>query len=378
MGPAAAARRLELIEIGDNQGRSMAGKHRWISITARLAVVAVTATVAATAVLTSPASAHGSVINPAARAYDCWDRWGDRHLAPEMATEDPMCYQAWQYDPQAMWNWNGLFREGVAGNHQGAIPDGTLCSGGRAKGGVYNAMDTIGNWNTTSLSNNFRLQLHDPATHGADYLRVYITRQGFSPTTDTLRWADLELVTETPRLAPALDLWADVNAGSRTGRHIVYTVWQASHLDQSYYFCSDVVFGGGPTGPTTPPTTRVTTPPTTRVTTPPTTRVTTPPTTPVGGCSAQYRIVSQWSGGFQAEVTVTAGAGGLTAWSVAWTFTNGETLGSGWSANFAPNGANITARNVSYNGRVAAGTSTSFGFLGSGVPGTPSVICTAG
>ncbi len=29
-----------------------------------------------------------------------------------MVTEDPMCYQAWQADPNAMWNWNGLYREG--------------------------------------------------------------------------------------------------------------------------------------------------------------------------------------------------------------------------------------------------------------------------
>src|SRR4051812_40691214 len=89
----------------------------------------------------SPASAHGNVISPASRNYGCWQRWGDKFQDPAMATEDPMCYQAWQADPQAMWNWNGLFREGVAGDHQGAIPDGTLCSGGQTQGGRYNAMD---------------------------------------------------------------------------------------------------------------------------------------------------------------------------------------------------------------------------------------------
>jgi predicted carbohydrate-binding protein with CBM5 and CBM33 domain len=41
----------------------------------------------------------------------------------------------------------------------------------------------------------------------------------------------------------------EVNAPGRTGHHLVYTVWQASHLDQSYYFCSDVNFTGG-TDPT--------------------------------------------------------------------------------------------------------------------------------
>lgn len=45
-----------------------------------------------------------------------------------------MCWQAWQHDTNAMWNWNGLYREQVGGNHQGVIPDGQFCSGGRTGG----------------------------------------------------------------------------------------------------------------------------------------------------------------------------------------------------------------------------------------------------
>ena len=70
-------------------------------------------------------------------------------------------------------------------------------------------------------------------------------RQGFDPLTERLTWGALELVTETGRQAPSNQYTAVVNAGSRTGRHIVYTIWQASHLDQSYYGCSDVIFGAG-------------------------------------------------------------------------------------------------------------------------------------
>jgi chitin-binding protein len=78
--------------------------------------------------------------------------------------------------------------------------------------------------------------------HGADYYRVYITRQGFNPITQPLRWSDLELVREIGRTPPQSNTQIAVNAGNRTGRHIVYTIWQASHLDQSYYWCSDVRF----------------------------------------------------------------------------------------------------------------------------------------
>src|SRR5699024_6648915 len=71
----------------------------------------------------TPAAAHGSVVDPATRNYGCWDRWGDDHQNPDMEEIDPMCWQAWQDNPNAMWNWNGLYRENVDGDHQGEIPD---------------------------------------------------------------------------------------------------------------------------------------------------------------------------------------------------------------------------------------------------------------
>jgi predicted carbohydrate-binding protein with CBM5 and CBM33 domain len=208
-----------------------------------LAVVA-TAGLFLIGALNGVASAHGSVTDPPSRNYGCWQRWGSDFQNPTMATSDPMCWQAWQADPNAMWNWNGLYREGVAGNHQGAIPDGTLCSGGRAQSPRYDALDAVGAWTATNQSNRFTLTLTDQATHGADYLRIYITKQGFDPTTQPLGWGNLELVTQTGKIAPNGTYQASVDAGSRTGRHIVYTIWQASHLDQSYYLCSDVIFSG--------------------------------------------------------------------------------------------------------------------------------------
>ncbi|MCK1835753.1 lytic polysaccharide monooxygenase, partial [Micromonospora sp. R42003] len=232
------------------------------------AILGVCAVVAAllTTAFSGPASAHGSVVDPASRAYSCWQRWGGDFQNPAMATQDPMCWQAWQADPNAMWNWNGLFREGVAGNHQGAIPDGQLCSGGRTQSGRYNALDTVGAWKTVPVTNNFRVKFFDQASHGADYIRVYVTKQGFNALTSPLRWSDLELVGQignTPasqwtREVDGVSIQIPANAPGRTGRHIVYTIWQASHLDQSYYLCSDVDFGGS--GPTTPPPTS--TPPT--------------------------------------------------------------------------------------------------------------------
>ncbi|MGW3352560.1 lytic polysaccharide monooxygenase auxiliary activity family 9 protein [Nonomuraea rubra] len=193
--------------------------------------------------LTGTASAHGSVVDPASRNYGCWLRWGSDFQNPAMQQQDPMCWQAWQDNPNAMWNWNGLYRDGVAGNHQGVIPNGQLCSAGQTDGGRYRSMDTPGAWKTTNLGSTFDIRLTDQAYHGADYILVYITRQGYDATTTRLGWNHLELVRTTPRYAPANTYpITGLNKGSRTGRHVVFTVWKASHMDQTYYFCSDVNF----------------------------------------------------------------------------------------------------------------------------------------
>jgi chitin-binding protein len=190
----------------------------------------------------SPASAHGSVLDPASRNYGCWARWGSDFQNPSMAQQDPMCWQAWQHDTNAMWNWNGLYRDNVAGNHQAAVPNGQLCSAGRTGDGRYNSMDAVGAWRATNVSRTFTVHLRDQALHGADYYRVYVTRQGYNPLTQPLGWNNLELLRETGRYAPTSDTNITVTANGRTGRHVVYTIWKASHMDQTYYFCSDVNF----------------------------------------------------------------------------------------------------------------------------------------
>jgi chitin-binding protein len=190
------------------------------------------------------ASAHGSVVDPASRNYGCWLRWGNDFQNPTMQQRDPMCWQAWQDNTNAMWNWNGLYRDNVGGNHQAAIPNGQLCSAGRTSDGRYRSMDTPGPWTMTNLAGTFDIRLHDQARHGADYIRVYITRQGYDALTTPLGWNHLELVRETPRYAPSDNyVITGLSKGSRTGRHVIYTIWKASHMDQTYYICSDVNFG---------------------------------------------------------------------------------------------------------------------------------------
>ena len=97
-------------------------------------------------------------------------------------------------------------------------------------------------------------------------------------------------------------------------------------------------------------------------------------------CTATYSITGQWPSGFQGDVKVAAGAAPITAWAVTWTFANGQTVTQSWSTTLTSSGASVTARNVSYNGALAAGASTNFGFLGSWNNTTnavPTLSCTA-
>jgi hypothetical protein len=97
-----------------------------------------------------------------------------------------------------------------------------------------------------------------------------------------------------------------------------------------------------------------------------------------GGCAASYAIVGSWSGGFQATVTVTARSA-INGWKVTWQFANGQTITQSWNATVTTSGASVTATNVSYNGTLAAGASTQFGFLGTtnGTNTAPTPTCTA-
>jgi mannan endo-1,4-beta-mannosidase len=116
-------------------------------------------------------------------------------------------------------------------------------------------------------------------------------------------------------------------------------------------------------------------------TTPPTTPTTSPTTTPPAGsgCTAAYSIVGQWTGGFQGEVRVTAGSAAVNSWAVTWTYANGQTVTQAWNATVTSSGSGVTARNVSYNGSLAAGAGTTFGFLGSsnGTNSAPTPSCSA-
>ncbi|MEV8444149.1 lytic polysaccharide monooxygenase [Actinosynnema sp. NPDC051121] len=212
------------------------------SITSRRGILAlVIGLLACTFIWTPTASAHGTIVGPATRAYQCWQSWGSQHTNPAMQQQDPMCWQAFQANADTMWNWMSALRDGLGGQFQAKTPDGQLCSNALARN---DALNTPGSWRMTNVGSSFSMHLYDQASHGADYFKVYVSKQGFDPKTQRLGWGNLDLVTQTGRYAPAKDITFNVQtSGGYRGHHIVFTIWQASHLDQAYMWCSDVNFG---------------------------------------------------------------------------------------------------------------------------------------
>ncbi|MET8145796.1 cellulose binding domain-containing protein [Sphaerisporangium sp. NPDC005288] len=100
------------------------------------------------------------------------------------------------------------------------------------------------------------------------------------------------------------------------------------------------------------------------------------PSPSAGGCTASYRTTNSWPGGYQGEVTVTAGGSAISGWTVRWTLGSGQTVSQVWNGTLSTSGSAVTVTNASYNGSVPASGSTTFGFLGGGTPSTPSLTCT--
>lgn len=100
------------------------------------------------------------------------------------------------------------------------------------------------------------------------------------------------------------------------------------------------------------------------------------PSTGGGACTATYSN-NAWTGGFVTTVTVKAGASALTGWKVAVTLPSGAAITNSWSTTASGSSGAVTFANVSYNGGVAAGAGTSFGFQGTGSAPSAAASCTA-
>lgn len=91
------------------------------------------------------------------------------------------------------------------------------------------------------------------------------------------------------------------------------------------------------------------------------------------GCEVDYEIVSQWPGGFTADVAITNLGQAVNGWSLAWTFPDGQRVTQAWNATTSNVGDQVTAADAGYNASLGGDATVSFGFNGSwsGANGVP-------
>ncbi len=176
--------------------------------------------------------AHGSSTNPPSRYYTC------RFLEPE----NPNCAAAWSSNSQALYDWNEVNIGDVNGQHRARIPDGQLCSAGRSK---YAAFDVANSeWPATDVSSGpFTMTYTATAPHATAYFKLYLTNSDYNPN-QPLAWDDLSLVYDSGSIARQSSYAFNMNLPERSGRHILYLVWQRSDSPEAFYACNDVNFGG--------------------------------------------------------------------------------------------------------------------------------------
>ncbi|MBR8640901.1 lytic polysaccharide monooxygenase [Streptomyces tuirus] len=195
---------------------------------------------ALTALTAAPAAAHGSMGDPVSRVSQCYAE------GPESPKSAACKAAVAAGGTQALYDWNGIRIGDAGGRHRQLIPDGKLCSANNAE---FKGLDLArDDWPATSVrsgSHTFKYRVTAP--HKGTF-KVYITKPGHNPA-KPLAWGDLDL--ENP-VATATDPAATGGfytfSGSlpeRSGKHLLYAVWQRSDSPEAFYSCSDVTFGGG-------------------------------------------------------------------------------------------------------------------------------------
>jgi len=181
-----------------------------------------------------PAAAHGAPTDPVSRVVACSPDGGQQ-------ARSAACRAAASSGIAAFDN---LRLAGVNGRDRQVVPDGKLCSGGIA---AYRGLDLArADWPSTKLTGgaNMTLTYRSTIPHTGSF-KLFLTKQGYDPT-KPLTWSDLPSQPFATATDPALVNGAyRIKAklpSDRTGRHLLYTIWQNTSTPDTYYSCSDVVF----------------------------------------------------------------------------------------------------------------------------------------
>lgn len=187
----------------------------------------------------APAAAHGSMGDPVSRVAQCYAE------GPESPKSDACRAAVAAGGTQALYDWNGIRIGDANGRHQELIPDGRLCS---ANNEEFKGLDLArADWPATSVgSGAYTFKYRVTAPHKGTF-KVYLTKAGYDPA-GPLAWSDLDLehpvATATDPVASGGFYTFSGTLPERSGRQLLYAVWQRSDSPEAFYSCSDVTFAG--------------------------------------------------------------------------------------------------------------------------------------
>ncbi|MFF0436021.1 lytic polysaccharide monooxygenase [Streptomyces sp. NPDC004327] len=220
-------------------------------MTPRRTAAALTAALLLSGLAAAPALAHGSMTDPVSRVAGCYAE------GPESPKSAACKAAVAASGTQAFYDWNGVNIAAAAGRHRELIPDGRLCSAGNDK---YRGLDLArSDWPATRLASGAHtFRYRGTAPHKGSF-ELYVTKDGYDPS-KPLKWSDLEAKPFATVTDPRMESGDYVFTGTlprKSGRHLIYSIWQRSDSPEAFYTCSDVVFGndGGSVPPPSAPTT---------------------------------------------------------------------------------------------------------------------------
>ncbi|RHA37780.1 glycoside hydrolase family 6 protein [Cellulomonas rhizosphaerae] len=89
------------------------------------------------------------------------------------------------------------------------------------------------------------------------------------------------------------------------------------------------------------------------------------------GCKVDYKITSQWQGGFGADVTVTNLGDPISSWNVGWTLASGQSISQLWNGALTTSGSSVKVASLAWNGSLATNAKANFGFNGAWTTANP-------
>ncbi|RLS26123.1 MAG: hypothetical protein DWH74_00215 [Planctomycetota bacterium] len=291
---------------------------------------------------------HGSMADPISRSYEVFLE------NPETPTSEAAKAAIGVGGTQPFYDWMEVRRQIPDYNYPAIIPDGKLPGVGLDKYAGLNLVRT--DWPATKVVAGPKLcRFYATTVHDPSFFKAYITREGYNAR-EALRWSDLvELPGAEATTLSGSNYYMTLNLPVRTGRHILYVIWQRiDPVGEVFFSTSDLDFGGVDYGVAVTP---VTAPPAS------TTLVDAGTHTHVDSAAVTFSYANQWTSGGQGLFHINNTSVDATrGWTLEFDYLGDIT--SLWEGVISSRFANhYVIRNADYNGVIPTGGIVDVGFV---------------